>query len=248
MAIPAFVLHRNGKVVLWNTACERLTGIAASDMIGTADHWKGFYRRRDRASPIWPSAMIRNSSPVCMQRSRGRWTGRTCGPRTGASCPPADDAIFSSMCVRSWTKAARSSLWSKRCRTGPSRKMRPVGRDEQHGERRRRPEGGRVAPGGELVDVRAQLPRVHGHPLGADRLVVGLHRLDVPGERHLRVDDTCLPSARVTTRSGRTPAPASLAAAAARRSRSAPAGRPPRPRGAAAPRPSVRARAACAGR
>ncbi len=43
MAIPAFVLDREGKVALWNPACEKLTGVTASDMIGTADHWKGFY-------------------------------------------------------------------------------------------------------------------------------------------------------------------------------------------------------------
>ena len=35
----------------------------------------------------------------------------------------------------------------------------------------------------------AQLPGVVGPPLGAHRLVGGLHRLDVAGERHLGIDD-----------------------------------------------------------
>jgi diguanylate cyclase (GGDEF)-like protein len=30
-------------VLIWNRACERLTGIRASEVIGTRDHWRGFY-------------------------------------------------------------------------------------------------------------------------------------------------------------------------------------------------------------
>jgi methyl-accepting chemotaxis protein len=29
--------------VLWNKACATLTGLEASKVIGTKDHWKGFY-------------------------------------------------------------------------------------------------------------------------------------------------------------------------------------------------------------
>ncbi len=45
-AVATFVLDRNHKIVLWNRACEELTGIHASNMIGTSDHWKPFYRER----------------------------------------------------------------------------------------------------------------------------------------------------------------------------------------------------------
>ncbi|RLQ88849.1 methyl-accepting chemotaxis protein [Notoacmeibacter ruber] len=44
MAIPAFMLDADGAVVLWNAACEQLTGIAAADVVGTKGHWKGFYK------------------------------------------------------------------------------------------------------------------------------------------------------------------------------------------------------------
>jgi hypothetical protein len=64
-----------------------------------------------------------------------------------------------------------------------------VGRDEQHREGRRGPEGGRVAASRQGVDVGAQLPGVHRDPLVAHRLIGRLHRLDVAGERHLGVDD-----------------------------------------------------------
>ena len=43
MVVPLFVLDREGKVIVWNEACEKLTGLAASSVLGTRDHWKGFY-------------------------------------------------------------------------------------------------------------------------------------------------------------------------------------------------------------
>ncbi len=43
MVVPLFVLDRDGKVIVWNEACEKLTGLAASAVLGTKDHWKGFY-------------------------------------------------------------------------------------------------------------------------------------------------------------------------------------------------------------
>ncbi len=43
MVVPAFVLGADCRVLIWNQACERLTGIAACDVLGTRDHWRGFY-------------------------------------------------------------------------------------------------------------------------------------------------------------------------------------------------------------
>lgn len=43
LVIPTFVLDANLRVTVWNHACERLTGIPAAEMIGTSDHWRGFY-------------------------------------------------------------------------------------------------------------------------------------------------------------------------------------------------------------
>lgn len=42
-AIAAFVLNKEHKVVLWNKACEELTGVLSADVIGTGDHWRPFY-------------------------------------------------------------------------------------------------------------------------------------------------------------------------------------------------------------
>jgi len=43
LVVPTFVLDTQCRVMIWNHACERLTGIAAADMIGTSNHWRGFY-------------------------------------------------------------------------------------------------------------------------------------------------------------------------------------------------------------
>jgi formate hydrogenlyase transcriptional activator len=43
MPVPTFVLDTQHRVVIWNKACERLTGLKAEDMIGTSRHWQGFY-------------------------------------------------------------------------------------------------------------------------------------------------------------------------------------------------------------
>lgn len=43
LVVPTFVLDPNGRVIIWNRACEQLTGVKASAVIGTKDHWSGFY-------------------------------------------------------------------------------------------------------------------------------------------------------------------------------------------------------------
>lgn len=43
LVVPTFVLDAEQRVIVWNRACERLTGIPASDVIGTREHWRAFY-------------------------------------------------------------------------------------------------------------------------------------------------------------------------------------------------------------
>lgn len=43
LVVPTFVLDIEGKVIIWNKACERLTGIPAAEVMGTKEHWRGFY-------------------------------------------------------------------------------------------------------------------------------------------------------------------------------------------------------------
>ncbi|MBR0754592.1 sensor domain-containing diguanylate cyclase [Bradyrhizobium jicamae] len=46
LVVPTFVLNPAREVVVWNRACERLTGVAAEDVIGTKKHWRAFYQTK----------------------------------------------------------------------------------------------------------------------------------------------------------------------------------------------------------
>jgi diguanylate cyclase (GGDEF)-like protein len=43
LVVPTFVLDENCRVIVWNRACERLTGVPAGDVLGTRNHWQAFY-------------------------------------------------------------------------------------------------------------------------------------------------------------------------------------------------------------
>lgn len=43
LVVPTFVLDADRRVLIWNRACERLTGVPASEVVGTQDHWRAFY-------------------------------------------------------------------------------------------------------------------------------------------------------------------------------------------------------------
>lgn len=42
-AVAIFAINPEHYVIYWNKACEELTGFAASDIIGTSNHWSAFY-------------------------------------------------------------------------------------------------------------------------------------------------------------------------------------------------------------
>jgi two-component system NtrC family sensor kinase len=52
LAVAAFVLDADHKVIYWNEACEELTGVKAKDVLGTNDHWKAFYDHRPCVADI----------------------------------------------------------------------------------------------------------------------------------------------------------------------------------------------------
>jgi len=45
-ALATIVIDARHRIMLWNKACEELTGFTAAEMIGTDGHWKPFYRER----------------------------------------------------------------------------------------------------------------------------------------------------------------------------------------------------------
>jgi len=46
LVVPTFVIDPKRRVVIWNRACERLTGVAASEVLGTTQHWQAFYEKQ----------------------------------------------------------------------------------------------------------------------------------------------------------------------------------------------------------
>ena len=57
LAVPTFVLDTNCRVIIWNRACEKLTGVPAHEMIGTDHHWRSFY---DAPRPTLADLLIQN--------------------------------------------------------------------------------------------------------------------------------------------------------------------------------------------
>ena len=42
-AVAFFAIDANHHVIYWNKACEKLTGISSSEIIGSSNHWRAFY-------------------------------------------------------------------------------------------------------------------------------------------------------------------------------------------------------------
>ena len=54
-ATPTFVLDNGHRVMLWNRACEEMTGIKPADIVGTDEQWKPFY---DHIRPVLADVII----------------------------------------------------------------------------------------------------------------------------------------------------------------------------------------------
>jgi diguanylate cyclase (GGDEF)-like protein/PAS domain S-box-containing protein len=88
LSIPVFVLDTAGRVMIWNRACEGLTGVAAHEVLGTLDHWRSFYEQR---RPTLADLVLQNRSADV----------RRLLPR----CAPEGSA---SLCIESWFDMPRA--------------------------------------------------------------------------------------------------------------------------------------------
>ncbi|MCC6070885.1 diguanylate cyclase [Massilia sp. GCM10020059] len=90
LAVPAFVLDTERRVMIWNRACERLTGVPAEEVLGTSDHWRSFYQEQ---RPTLADLVIQNR-PGEVLHLYGSVQGE---PRTG-----------SQICAESWCDMPRA--------------------------------------------------------------------------------------------------------------------------------------------
>ena len=58
-AVPTFVLDSRHRVIVWNRACEELTGVKASNVIGTTRQWQPFYPEK---RPVLADIVLDSSS------------------------------------------------------------------------------------------------------------------------------------------------------------------------------------------
>ena len=71
LVVPTFVIDPKRRVIIWNRACERLTGVSASEVLGTSRHWRAFYEerrycladlvaldRQDKVSELYPEHTV----------------------------------------------------------------------------------------------------------------------------------------------------------------------------------------------
>jgi diguanylate cyclase (GGDEF)-like protein len=80
LGVPAFVLDADRRVLLWNKACERLTGALAEDMVGTRDHWRAFYG--ERRPCLADLVLAQKFEDIALRYARG---GRAADGGRGAS-------------------------------------------------------------------------------------------------------------------------------------------------------------------
>lgn len=89
LSIPVFVLDREARVMIWNRACEQLTGVPAIEILGSADHWRSFYEHR---RPTLADLVLQNRTDDVRQIL----------PR---SVPPGSG---SGLCIESWFDMPRA--------------------------------------------------------------------------------------------------------------------------------------------
>jgi PAS domain S-box-containing protein len=62
-SIPAFVIGKDHKIILWNRALEKLTQIPAEEMVGTDKHWRAFYaKERPCMADLLVDSVVKNIS------------------------------------------------------------------------------------------------------------------------------------------------------------------------------------------
>lgn len=56
--VPTFVLDSKHRVISWNLACEKLTGVRAAELVGSTEPWRAFY---DQSRPVLADLVIDNN-------------------------------------------------------------------------------------------------------------------------------------------------------------------------------------------
>lgn len=91
--VPTFVIDANHRITHWNRACAAISGLAASEMVGTSDQWRAFYPEQ---RPVMADLIVNGSVEEqfathyrdLFRRSKdidGAFAGEDFFPRLGSS-------------------------------------------------------------------------------------------------------------------------------------------------------------------
>lgn len=90
LAIPVFVLDAEARVLIWNHACERLTGVSADEIVGTGEHRSIFY---EEARPTLADLVIQNRADevrhIYPRQTRPQATGSALSAEAWCDMPRA---------------------------------------------------------------------------------------------------------------------------------------------------------------
>ena len=67
--IPSFVIDETHTVILWNRACEHISGLSAAEMVGTDRQWKPFYPQK---RPVMADLIVSGATAEEISRHYGR--------------------------------------------------------------------------------------------------------------------------------------------------------------------------------
>ena len=89
LSVATFVLDLDCKVIIWNRACERLTGVPASEVLGTSEQWRAFY---DKPRPTLADLIIQERT----DETDSLYARHTC-----------DTLVRNGMAVENWCEMPR---------------------------------------------------------------------------------------------------------------------------------------------
>lgn len=67
-SVPSFVIDQQHIVTHWNKACEMITGIPATEVVGTRNHWRAFY---DEERPLMADLILDDANEHELERYYG---------------------------------------------------------------------------------------------------------------------------------------------------------------------------------
>lgn len=79
LAAPVFIVNPSHEVVVWNAACESLTGLPAAEVLGTPDSWRAFY---DEQRATLADLVIEGYHQRSLEELQLRYPGRKVGVAT----------------------------------------------------------------------------------------------------------------------------------------------------------------------